>query len=61
MVIPKATEEWMLKENLNASQIKLNKEQMNEITKIDKNHRLTKGQVFSWYKDQPWQELWDYE
>ena len=61
IVIPKATEKWMLDENMKASKIKLNKEQMTRIEGIDRNHRLTKGQVFCWYKDQPWQELWDNE
>ena len=51
----------MLDENMAASKIKLNDDQMQRIKDIDRNHRLTKGQVFCWYEDQPWQELWDNE
>eukprot|EP01084_Bolivina_argentea_P248951 416554_1 len=59
--VPKATEKWMLDQNMYAANIKLSNEQMKRIECIDQNHRLTKGQVFCWYKEQPWQELWDNE
>ncbi len=34
-------------------------EEMAELSKIDKNCRLIKGQVFLWKDDQPWEDLWD--
>ncbi len=33
--------------------------EMMEISKIDKNCRLIKGQVFLWKDDQNWEDLWD--
>ncbi len=33
--------------------------EMMEISKIDKNCRLIKGQVFLWKEDQTWEDLWD--
>jgi len=32
---------------------------MEEISKIDKNSRLIKGQVFLWKDNQGWEDLWD--
>lgn len=37
----------------------LTNEEMAEITTIDKNCRLIKGQVFLWKVDQDWEDLWD--
>jgi alcohol dehydrogenase (NADP+) len=37
----------------------LTDEEMEAISKIDKNCRLIKGQVFLWKDDQTWQDLWD--
>ena len=33
--------------------------EMEAISKIDKNNRLIKGQVFLWKEDQSWEDLWD--
>ena len=32
---------------------------MNKISKIDKNCRLIKGQVFLWEGANSWEDLWD--
>ena len=37
----------------------LTDEEMREISKIDKNCRLIKGQVFLWKDNQNWEDLWD--
>lgn len=37
----------------------LTDEEMEEISKINKNSRLIKGQVFLWKDDQTWEALWD--
>jgi len=37
----------------------LTKEEMREISTIDKNCRLVKGQVFLWKSGQSWEALWD--
>jgi len=37
----------------------LSDSEMNEISKIDKNCRLIKGQVFLWKHAQGWEDLWD--
>lgn len=37
----------------------LSDEEMEAISKIDKNCRLIKGQVFLWKDNQDWQDLWD--
>ncbi len=34
-------------------------QEMEELSKIDKNCRLIKGQVFLWKDDQSWEALWD--
>ncbi len=37
----------------------LTKKDMEDISKIDKNCRLIKGQVFLWKNNQSWEDLWD--
>ena len=37
----------------------LTDEEMEELSKIDKNCRLIKGQVFLWKDGQTWEDLWD--
>jgi alcohol dehydrogenase (NADP+) len=37
----------------------LTKADMDELSKIDKNCRLIKGQVFLWKENQSWEDLWD--
>jgi len=37
----------------------LTEEEMNAISKIDRNCRLIKGQVFLWKDGQSWEDLWD--
>jgi alcohol dehydrogenase (NADP+) len=37
----------------------LSADEMHAISKIDKNCRLIKGQVFLWKEDQSWEALWD--
>ena len=39
--------------------IKITKEEMDKISKIDKNCRLIKGQVFLWNGAEGWDDLWD--
>ena len=47
-------------ENLEAVvNVQLNENDMLEISKIDKNCRLIKGQVFLWKENQGWEDLWD--
>lgn len=47
-------------ENLSSAMIvELSNDEMKEISKIDKNCRLIKGQVFLWKDDQTWEDLWD--
>ena len=47
-------------ENLEAAvNVKLTETDMKEISKIDKNCRLIKGQVFLWKDNQSWEDLWD--
>jgi alcohol dehydrogenase (NADP+) len=47
-------------ENLEAAvNVKLTEGDMQEISKIDKNCRLIKGQVFLWKDNQNWEDLWD--
>ncbi|MBK8947167.1 MAG: aldo/keto reductase [Ignavibacteriae bacterium] len=46
--------------NLNAIiNTQLTNEDIEEISKIDKNCRLIKGQVFLWKDNQSWEDLWD--
>jgi diketogulonate reductase-like aldo/keto reductase len=37
----------------------LTDDEMRQISAIDRNCRLIKGQVFLWKEGQPWQDLWD--
>ena len=37
----------------------LTQDDMREISTIDRNSRLIKGQVFLWKEGQPWEDLWD--
>jgi alcohol dehydrogenase (NADP+) len=37
----------------------LTKNEMREISTIDRNCRLIKGQVFLWKDGQSWEDLWD--
>ncbi len=37
----------------------LTPDDMDAISKIDRNCRLIKGQVFLWKEGQPWEDLWD--
>jgi alcohol dehydrogenase (NADP+) len=47
-------------ENLEAViNVQLSEDDMKEISKIDKNCRLIKGQVFLWKDNQSWEDLWD--
>ena len=47
-------------ENLEATaHIQLTEEDVQAISKIDKNCRLIKGQVFLWKENQSWEDLWD--
>ena len=47
-------------ENLQAAvTFQLSEQDMKEISKIDKNCRLIKGQVFLWKDNQTWEDLWD--
>lgn len=47
-------------ENLEAVvRVQLTENDMREISKIDKNCRLVKGQVFLWKENQSWEDLWD--
>jgi alcohol dehydrogenase (NADP+) len=47
-------------ENLEAAvHVKLTEKDMEEISKIDRDCRLIKGQVFLWKENQSWEELWD--
>jgi len=47
-------------ENLKAAvDVDLTPEDMLKISKIDKNCRLIKGQVFLWKENQSWEDLWD--
>tara|TARA_S200000501_G_C20863888_1_gene761068 strand:- start:2011 stop:3045 length:1035 start_codon:yes stop_codon:yes gene_type:complete len=39
--------------------IKITEEEMDKISKIDKNCRLIKGQVFLWNDAKGWEDLWD--
>ena len=37
----------------------LTEDEMREISSIDRNCRLIKGQVFLWKEGQSWEDLWD--
>jgi diketogulonate reductase-like aldo/keto reductase len=60
VTIPFSVKEQQYKSNMDAV-IKdpLTEDEMFEISKIDKNNRLIKGQVFLWKDNQNWEDLWD--
>ena len=60
VTIPFSVKEWQYKSNMDAV-IKdpLTEDEMNDISKIDRNNRLIKGQVFLWKDNQSWEDLWD--
>ena len=56
--IPFSVNHYM--ENLEAVvNVQLTEEDMEDISEIDKNCRLIKGQVFLWKEKQSWEDLWD--
>lgn len=58
--IPFSVKESQYLSNLEAAQAPdLSEEDMKSISKIDKNCRLIKGQVFLWKENQSWEDLWD--
>ena len=58
--IPFSTKKRNMLSNLKAvTSEPLTDEEMKEITGIDKNCRLIKGQVFLWPKAKNWEDLWD--
>ncbi len=60
ITIPFSVKEKQYKSNMSAIlSDPLSDEEMSDISKIDKNCRLIKGQVFRWKEDQNWEELWD--
>eukprot|EP01083_Nonionella_stella_P035559 97019_1 len=59
--IPKATEEWMIKQNLETLDFVLSDEHMKRIDRLDKHFRYHRGEFLGWREDMEWQELWDYE
>ena len=60
VTIPFSVKERQYKSNMDAViRDPLTEDKMNEISKIDKNNRLIKGQVFLWKDNQSWEDLWD--
>jgi len=60
ITIPFSVKEYQYKSNMDAIITDpLSDEEMMAISKIDKNCRLIKGQVFLWKDDQSWEDLWD--
>jgi alcohol dehydrogenase (NADP+) len=60
ITIPFSVKESQYKSNMNAIiNDPLTEKEMIAISKIDKNCRLIKGQVFLWKEDQTWEDLWD--
>jgi diketogulonate reductase-like aldo/keto reductase len=60
VVIPFSVKPDKIMSNLNAvSSAPILPEEMEEISKIDKNCRLIKGQVFLWEGAKGWEDLWD--
>lgn len=58
--IPFSVKEQQYKSNMDAvTKDPLTEDEMNAISKIDKNNRLIKGQVFLWKDNQSWEDLWD--
>ena len=60
VVIPFSVKPKKILSNLNAAKEELIlPKEMEEISKIDKNCRLIKGQVFLWEHAKDWEDLWD--
>lgn len=60
VIIPFSIKAHQYKANLDAIiSAPLTAEEMDEISKIDKNCRLIKGQVFLWKDAHSWEDLWD--
>jgi alcohol dehydrogenase (NADP+) len=60
VTIPFSIKEYQYKGNIYAIiNDPLTTEEMTEISKLDKNCRLIKGQVFLWKDNQTWEDLWD--
>ena len=60
VTIPFSVKESQYKSNMEAVvKDPLTESEMIEISKIDKNNRLIKGQVFLWKDNQNWEDLWD--
>eukprot|EP00484_Ammonia_sp_Unknown_P030122 CAMPEP_0197028238 /NCGR_PEP_ID=MMETSP1384-20130603/7966_1 /TAXON_ID=29189 /ORGANISM="Ammonia sp." /LENGTH=373 /DNA_ID=CAMNT_0042457207 /DNA_START=26 /DNA_END=1147 /DNA_ORIENTATION=- len=59
--IPKATEDWMIKQNLETLEFSLSDDQMKRIDALDKNFRFHRGEFLAWNDNMEWQELWDNE
>jgi diketogulonate reductase-like aldo/keto reductase len=60
VTIPFSVKESQYKSNMDAViNDPLTEDEMNKISKIDKNNRLIKGQVFLWKDNQSWEDLWD--
>eukprot|EP01083_Nonionella_stella_P099655 280194_1 len=61
VVIPKATEEWMIRENFETLNMKLGHEHMERINALDRHFRYARGENMRWRENQPWEEMFDYE
>ena len=60
VVIPFSVNPKNLQANLEATVAKpLSHREMEALSKIDRNCRLVKGQVFLWKEGQTWEDLWD--
>ncbi len=60
VVIPFSVKPAQMFSNLeSAVSGKLTDKEMKELSSIDKNCRLIKGQVFLWKENQSWEDLWD--
>ena len=60
VVIPFSVKPKKILSNLNAANGEpILPKEMEEISKIDKNCRLIKGQVFLWEHAKGWEDLWD--
>jgi len=58
--IPFSVKREQIKSNLMATFTDpLTTAEMDELAGVDRNCRLTKGQVFLWKDDQTWEDLWD--
>jgi diketogulonate reductase-like aldo/keto reductase len=62
VVIPFSVNPKNLQTNLEATVAKpLSNQEMAALSRIDRNCRLVKGQVFLWKEGQTWEDLWDPE